>query len=123
MLLEKYMGDQLEPITLIGLHAGNNNLLYEDSEGKTQQERSRLRCIRVVTAEEMLKFEQLKAAVTVAEEAVRTWVAARRIDPIAAIYKALGMKRPRCDGQHSRSNPCHEAKCYLRDGMGGDDDE
>lgn len=119
MMLIGYRIEDPEPIVLIGLHAGNNNLLYEDGEGKVQQERSRARCIRMATPAELKELAKLKAFVKAAEDDVKAWIDARRVDPLREIYLALGLKPPKCDKGHNRHVPCHALKCYLR----GDDDD
>lgn len=86
-----YDGD-FRPITLIGLHAGNGNVLYLDGEGKTQQSRYSERTFKVLTEDEMAEYRRLQADVATAGAARIAWLQARRVHAGNAIRKAMGLK-------------------------------
>lgn len=90
--LYKSYGDTFEPITLIGLHADNGNVLYRDKEGKTSQVgRRAITVYRPLNKAERNVYAALRQKVQRAERAVDSWLKARRIEPGKMVRAALGL--------------------------------
>jgi hypothetical protein len=90
--LSYHEGEAWEKITLIGLHGDNGNVLYTDSEGKTSQ-LGRLdgRVYRPLSGHEQQVHGALVKQVGVAQTALKKWLKTKKLEPGAAVRKAIGL--------------------------------
>lgn len=85
-------GDDWKFITLIGIHAGNNNVLYVDSEGATHQESAHSRHVyRVLSKEELAECAALEADIKAASKRLSVWLKKRSIHAGNTVRRAIGM--------------------------------
>lgn len=97
-LVRDYNG-RWSPITLIGIHADNGNVLYLDEEGKTcQLSRRDRRILRPLTPAERRAHSQLVAKIKRAERTLNDWLKQRSLEPGKAVRQAIGLPaEPRRD--------------------------
>lgn len=79
-------------ITLIGIHAGNDNVLYVDADGETHQESAHSpRVFRVLSKDELAQCAKLEADIKAAETRLSLWLKRRAIHAGNTVRKAIGM--------------------------------
>lgn len=85
-------------ITLIGIHAGNDNVLYVDSDGKTHQESGRSqRIYRVLTQAEIAECRKIEDRIKVEEKKLAAWLKKRSLNAVAEVRKAIGLPAVKVD--------------------------
>lgn len=90
-LLREYAADWT-PITLIGLHADNGNVLYRGADETTKQlSRRDRRIYRPLSPAELTAHAQLLAVVATAQGVLNRWLKKRVLLPGAAVRKAIGL--------------------------------
>lgn len=81
-------GVEITPLTIVGIHEGNGNLLVKNEDGTTSQKYTSRKLCRPLTDTEMRSLKQLAKSLSEAENRFERFVTDREFDPHKAVVEA-----------------------------------